>query len=258
MQDLKKESGLSIILKDDFRLDLDIKLLGGEFSSRTVKDIGRVIQDKIEINDGPLYFMYRDIRERKDDVKIRENKLRFDLTVVLPRMVGEEFNKTYGHYHPLSYPEVYEVISGQALYLLQKPGRNDDEISEVYLVEVKAGEKVIMPPYFGHLTINTLSEPVVMSNWVCNNFNSEYESYERHQGGAFYLCKNHKPEIIKNKHYKRLPKLIKARPKELSRFGLEFGRPMYISGNKNINKLKFLTHPGDFIEEIKPNNVLQF
>lgn len=283
MQDLKKESGLSIYLKDDFRLDLDIKLVGGEFSSRTIRDMKPTLMDKIKINDNPLYYMYRDVHERVDDEKIKSNRLRYDLTVVLPGMIGSEFNKTFGHYHPSSYPEVYEIISGQALYLLQKPGKNDDEIDEAYLVEAKAGEKVIMPPHFGHITINPFSEPLVMSNWVADDFSSEYELYKKNKGGGFYVTKcqvpnppgaevgishraahreksqkNSKFQIVKNEHYKRLPKLIRAKPKELRQFGLEFDKPMYLSGGKNINKLKFLTHPENFIKELEPRNVLEF
>lgn len=255
MQNLKKESGLEVYLKDDFKLDLDIKLLGGEFSARTVADMEAVIKDKIEINNDPSYFMYRDIRERADDERIKENRLRYDLTVLLPRMIGSEFNKTYGHYHPSSYPEVYEVISGRALYLLQKPGKNEDEIKEAYLVEVNVGEKAIIPPNFGHITINSSSKPLVMSNWAGDDFSSEYESFEKHQGGGYYITKS---KILKNKHYKKLPKLIRARPKEFRQFGLEFGKPMYLSGCKNINKLKFLTHPKDFVEELEPANVFEF
>src|SRR3989304_3665222 len=247
MQDLKKESGLSVVLKDDFKLDLDISLLGGEFSSRTIRDMEKVLKDKIIINDDSLYYMYRDVRERVDEEKIKANKLRYDLTVILPRMIGREFNKTYGHYHPSSYPEVYEVISGRALYLLQKQGKNDDEIDEAFLIEVNAGEKTIIPPNFGHITINPLFKPLVMSNWVCNDFNSEYESFESHQGGSFYVFKS---KIIKNSHYKKLPKLIRARPKELPQFGLKFGKPMYTALVQNIKALKYLSHPEIFSKEI--------
>lgn len=266
MQDLKKESGLEIFLKDDFKLDLDIKLLGGEFSCRTVREMAPVIKDKIEVSDDPAYFMYRDVKERADEAKIKKNHLRFDLTVVLPRMLGLEFNKTYGHYHPvkpgaeISYPEVYEVVSGRALYLLQKETRMDNQVSEVILVEVKAGQKAVMPPNFGHITINPSNVPLVMNNWVCDDFNSDYELYEKNHGGAYYVCKNPKPvsseserfQIVENKHYKKLPKLIKARPKELPQFALKFNKPMYQTGCKAINKLKFLVNPEEYIDLLKP------
>ena len=274
MRDLKKESGLSVYLKDDFKLDLDIKLLGGEFSARTISDMTKVIKDKIKINNDPLYYMYRDVHERIDDEKIKSSGLRYDITVILPRMLGSEFNKTYGHYHPLkdgtdlTYPEVYEVISGMALCLLQKMGKNEDELDEIYLVEVKSGEKIIMPPNFGHITINPLSVPLVMSNWVAAEFSSEYELYEKNHGGGYYITKSQIPnpksqinsnfQIAKNKHYKILPKLIKARPKELKQFALDFGKPLYSSGSKNIGKFNFLVYPEKFGNAISPQTVFVF
>jgi len=211
-----------------------------------------VTKDKIEVNDDSLYYMYRDVRERGDDEKIRQNKLRYDLTVILPRMLENEFNKTFGHYHPSLYPEVYEVISGRALYLLQKPGESEDQIEEAYLIEVNAGEKVVMPPHFGHITINPLPSPLVMSNWVCDDFNSQYESYQKHQGGAFYITKT---KIIKNKHYQKLSKLIRVKPKELPRFALKFGKPMYASGTQNIKALNYLVNPEKFKKDIEPESV---
>ena len=41
-------------------------------------------------------------------------------------MLGSEYVKTVGHYHPpvpgtdVSYPEIYQVLDGSATYLLQK------------------------------------------------------------------------------------------------------------------------------------------
>jgi glucose-6-phosphate isomerase len=202
-------------------------------------------------------------------------------------MLGSEFNKTYGHYHPLkdgtdfTYPEVYEVISGKALYLLQKLGKNEDEIEEAYLIEVNAGEKAIMPPNFGHITINPLAIPLVMSNWVAAEFSSEYELYEKNQGGGYYITKsqisnpsrsrraeadlksqknpksqtNPKFQIVKNEHYKILPKLIRARPKELPQLGLKFGKPMYTTGTRSINKLEYLIKPEKYTSAITPQSV---
>lgn len=267
MRDLKKESGLDVYLKDDFKLDLDISLLGGEFSARTVSDMEPVLKDKIKINNDPVYFMYRDVHQRIDDERIKSNGLRYDLTVILPKRLGSEFNKTYGHYHPikdgtnLTYPEVYEVISGTALFLLQKTGKSEDELEEIYLVEVKSGEKIIMPPNFGHITINPLAVPLVLGNWVAAEFSSEYELYEKNRGGGYYILVDDKADgyqVVKNENYKSVAKLNKARPKELSQFAIYFGKPMYLSGCKNIGKLNFLVNPDKFTDRMSPQSVFNF
>jgi len=70
----------------------------------------------------PLYYMYRGIKE--------ENGLRYDITVLPPLLIGEEFNKTKGHCHCSGHEELYIVLKGQALFLMQKEEKG--EIKDVY------------------------------------------------------------------------------------------------------------------------------
>src|SRR5271157_5416728 len=68
-----------------------------------------------------IYFMYRNVY-KKDDI-------RFDVTVIPPFDVRGECAKTHGHYHPgsedgLAYPEVYQVLRGSAVFIIQKKNRN--------------------------------------------------------------------------------------------------------------------------------------
>ena len=80
-----------------------------------------------------LYYMYRGIKEDGD--------LRYDITIIPAKMLGMEFNKTKGHYHPESYGELYIVLEGEAIYLLQKLDQ-EGEIEDVYMVEAQKGEDV--------------------------------------------------------------------------------------------------------------------
>lgn len=60
-----------------------------------------------------LYYMFRDICRAKDREIVREKDLRYDITVIPPCFIGEEFVKTQGHAHSLVvgvdiiYPEMY-------------------------------------------------------------------------------------------------------------------------------------------------------
>lgn len=168
-----------------------------------------------------MYYMFRDVKRKEDAALFENSRIRYDITVVPPMKIGNEFNKTYGHYHEmatskLSFPELYEVLHGEALYLLQKrQSIVSNEVTHVYLVHAKAGQKVIVPPNFGHVTINpNPTEPLVMDNLVESKFRSEYILYKQKKGGAYYVFENEK---IKNSRYQALPKLIEASAHDFNR-----------------------------------------
>ena len=131
-----------------------------------------------------VYYMYRSVYSNIE--------MRFDITYLPARMLGNEFNKTYGHFHPvaeketaLSYPEVYQVLHGQALFLLQK--KNQDGSVNVLAVDAKEKDTVLLPPNYGHVTVNPSSEDgLILSNVVFNGFESDYEDYAFNHGAAYY------------------------------------------------------------------------
>lgn len=145
-----------------------------------------------------MYFMYRGVYFSEAGKSRFENEhLRYDITILAPKSIGWEPNKTFGHFHPKNkdekfYEEIYEVISGNAIYLQQ-----NEEI--VFFTRAKAGDKVVMVTSFGHLTINpSESEYLVMVNIVSSEFSSLYGAYKEKKGGEYYL-KNGKWE--KNQNY---------------------------------------------------------
>ena len=185
-----------------------------------------------------LYCMYRDLCRPEHRQKINAAKLRYDITVIPPATIGREFVKTFGHYHPIisatdvAYPEVYEVIHGTAHFLMQNG-------VDCILIEAKKGEKAIMLPGYGHITINPGKKTLVMANWVERHFKSIYSPIKQRKGAMYYeLTKG----FVKNTNYNAIPRLRKLKPKNIPEFGLEKGKPMY-NLSKKIEKLDFLTKP---------------
>lgn len=194
-----------------------------------------------------FYFMYRDIHLSADRDNLRKNKLRFDITVIPFAVIGDEYNKTAGHYHPqkegsrLSYPEVYEVLQGKATYLLQRSTPPYQEIEEVVIIQAERRDKVIIPPNYGHITINAGGETLVMANWMADGIASVYQPYEEKQGGAYFAIReNDKIKFIPNYNYKNLSPPLIAPAKETNFFDK---KPMYIQVIENIEKYRFLKEP---------------
>lgn len=151
---------------------------------RTIEQMKDVSFSEIS-GSGDAYYMFRDI--------YKENEIRFDITLIPPNNLGLEFMKTYGHYHPKSkdgmeYAEIYQILNGKAIYLLQKPRPNGTV--EVIIVEAKKGDCVLIPPGYGHITINNSETALIMSNLVYDRFSSIYSDYKGNKGGAYYFLRN--------------------------------------------------------------------
>jgi glucose-6-phosphate isomerase len=172
---------------------------------RTVEDMRPVLADPSCPSSGPLYFMYRDLAKSDVDWNwLHLNKLRYDITVIPPCTICGELVKTKGHYHPnnpagTGYPEIYEIVEGQAHYLLQSR-----RLDDVVMVSAYAGDLVIIPPGYGHVTINPSPDTtLIMANLVSRAFESEYGPYEKYQGGAYYEMSDGR--VQKNSRYPDLP-----------------------------------------------------
>jgi glucose-6-phosphate isomerase len=192
--------------------------------------------------------MFRDVYYSKSDKqRILENNLRFDLTFIPPNKIGSEFIKTYGHYHPLaennlSYAEIYEVLEGQAVYLLQKA--EDERIVEFIAIEAYKGDKVVIPPNYGHVTINPSNKELKMANWVYRDFSSIYEPYRKMRGACYYYTED---GWIKNEKYREVPEIRFVKPRIPKKIGLKRSEEMY-KLIKTPKRLEFLWRPSQHMD----------
>jgi glucose-6-phosphate isomerase len=197
--------------------------------------------------DRDAYYMYRDLSlTPADAATIRRHQLRYDITIIPPFNMGLESIKTYGHYHTrvnpklrYTYPELYEVLEGDAHYLLQR-AQSEHSVDEVILVKATRGDKVIIPPNYGHVTINPSERTLKIANWVCRSFESLYESYAKLHGGAYYELINGR--LLHNRAYHDVPEIRVAYPVEVPDRGLIKRKPMY-ELIEEPHLLEFLTAP---------------
>lgn len=219
-----------------------------EADVRMLNDMKKVIYDKKWLrntDNRPLYYMYRDLYLPKHKETIRENNLRFDMTVIPPALLGKEYVKTKGHYHSMArkgitYPEIYGVIQGEAHYLLQKV--ENGEVKDVVLFKASAGDKVIIPPNYGHITINPSDETLKMGNWICPENESSYKDISENKGGAYFETTD---GFVKNGNYKEIPSIRFKEPKNIPDLDITSKKPLYRS-IKEPSYLRFLKKPEKF------------
>lgn len=228
--------------------------------ARKLKEMKEVVFDKSFLAsanmDMELYYMFREVsKDDEDEKRIREKGLRYDITIIPANTLGVEFVKTAGHYHPLlpdsdiTYPEIYEVLEGEAHYLLQRreEERGIEKITDIVVVKAKKGDKVIIPPNYGHVTINPSEATLKMANWVASAFSSIYEPVKRRGGAAYFELTN--GEFIKNENYEDAPGIRFLKPLDtwIKETGLSKEMEMY-ELIREPEKLDFLINPAEFFD----------
>ncbi len=181
----------------------------------------------------PLYYMYRAV--------YGYGTLRYDITYILGKLIGNEHNKTYGHYHPKAkdgvvYPELYQVLKGNATFILQKKTAGG---VDVLIIDAKEKEVVIFPPEYGHVSVNPTNEDLVLANIVSNSFESDYSEYKNKRGAAYYFTQN---GFVQNKNYK-INSMEKLTASEVNkRYNINY-KDLLTEFYKNPEAFEFLERP---------------
>ncbi len=185
---------------DHFELGVEELLVGNvKPSLRYLRELQPVMMEPVErsMNGEIAYYMYRGVRTYED--------LRYDITVLPYRRLGREHVKTFGHYHNRAlngrpYPEIYEVLSGKAMFVLQKP--ESPEIEDLIVIEVHEGESLLVPPGYGHVTVNPGGGTLIYANLVYKLVRGDYTLFRRLRGAAVYLTTS---GVLENPMYSRVP-----------------------------------------------------
>lgn len=208
--------------------------------------------------DEPCYEAYRDVAFPADRARFQALGLRYDLTVIQPGTLQGECKKTSGHYHgpiagqPLTYPEVYQVCLGRAVYILQKVSNFDQEneeplIEDVQAVFVEAGQAILIPPFYGHGSINAGDGPLVFCNLAAVACPLFYQPVQKKHGLSVYALKEEgRVHFIPNPHYKNVPPVRVTQPRDNPALGVTSGQALYATFIEAPWKFDFLLNPGRY------------
>ncbi len=190
---------------------MEVDLKNKEPDIRRVNDMKDVIYDKEWLAEAPnleLYYMYRGIKEK--------DGLRYDITIIPSRMLGEEYVKTKGHEHAGNYQEVYIVLEGEAIFFMQK---GKEKIEDVLVIKAKKGEVAVIPSNYTHITINPSDKELKMANWMAEEAESNYAPIQKMEGGCYFYTLN---GWIKNNNYSEVPEIRLQKPWQSVPEDLEF------------------------------------
>lgn len=166
------------------------------FSLRKLSEMQEVLMEPGASGPEEVYFMVRG---------------RPNVTVLLSGKLGEEFCKTFGHYHYHNKKEHYKVLHGEGIFLFQKRGKDPTIIEDVQIKKVKTGDTVEVPKGYAHLMVNNGSEFLITIDDAPANAETEMNDYgpiKKMQGFCYYVIEeNREIKFVKNPKYRKIPKI---------------------------------------------------
>lgn len=214
-----------------------------------------------EKKDVHYYDFYLDMG--RDDLKevFRGNNVRYDVIYMEGKGSGDEFIKTSGHFHKkihgkdISYPEIYQVVQGRAVFVLAKVDDWEKEepmvVNDCIIVEVNAGETVVVPPNYGHCAVNITEEPMIFIDLISIHSDNDYASVKRSRGMCCYILKDGESyKVEKNNHYIFKTDIRLISPIESLTLGIKNNHSIYADFLERPELYSYLNQPFDYLGEM--------
>jgi len=120
-------------------------------------------------------------------------QLSFSTTVIYPGKVGEEYFFTKGHYHAKGdRAELYFCLRGEGILLLQT------REGEVNVQHMTPGAAALVPPYWGHRTINTGQDEFAFFACYPSDAGYDYAAIAEKGFASLIVERDGKTEMIPN------------------------------------------------------------
>lgn len=196
-----------------------------------------------------VYAIVMDVGKEKDREALIKRNLLFGVVSYAAGKMGREPVRSQGHVHAISKscgsstPEVYEIWDGEAFIYMQET--TDDMPGRCYAVHAKAGDVVIVPPYWAHMTVNANpNKPMTFGAWCVRDYGYVYDGVRKHHGLAWFPLINEKDEIvwIKNDNYVT-DSLKVANAREYKEFSISLNVPIYTQFENEPDKFLFVANP---------------
>ena len=236
-------------MQEELLARVEVRKGYGEKGERRFREIARLFDSAFD-GDFVAYEMFRGALAPAERDLYTAHGLRYDITEIFAGVIGDEFVKTAGHFHPLReadqerWPELYQIIQGKALFILQRD-YDEDEL-EVCAVHLGPGDVMLIPGGFGHVMTNIGGSPLTSANIVSGAFASDYSEYQERCGAAVKCGINDGNLFLRqNSNYQRVINIKELTAMELAR---ETGSEEFVQAVGEIGDIHeaFVRHPEAF------------
>ncbi|MGG5359644.1 MULTISPECIES: glucose-6-phosphate isomerase family protein [unclassified Enterococcus] len=220
-----------------------------EAKNRYLEDIRHSLLNENVSGPEIIYTIAMDVGKKKDQLDLCQRGLLYGLVEYAAGKLGNEPIKSQGHVHAISQisqmstPEVYEILEGQALIYMQES--IEKTAGKCYAVEAETGDIVIVPPGWGHCTINaSIEKSMRFGAWCVRDYAFDYTGLKKQRGFAFLPAFEDGNKLIwkKNDHYTSAELIVK-KPREYTELGIKPKEPIYYQYEQNPDLFNFVSHP---------------
>ncbi len=225
-------------------------VFGPQVENRYLKDIRKSLSDPL--CDGPeiVYSIAMDVGKAKHKELLEQMHLLYGVVTYAAGRLGKEPIRSQGHIHWVSKysgwstPEVYEIWEGEAIIYMQEYA--EDNPGRCFAVYAKAGDVVIVPPYWAHATISANPEhPLTFGAWCDREYGFEYDGVRSHKGIAWFplFGKDGKIEWQANPCYQPSELICKS-PAHHPELGIVKGEAIYRTFERAPETFLYVPEPG--------------
>jgi oxalate decarboxylase/phosphoglucose isomerase-like protein (cupin superfamily) len=195
-----------------------------------------------------IYTEYADICAQKDADLFPKNKLHYSMLVIPAGLLGIEYNKTHIFAPDKDKNEltaIVDIIYGRGIIFIQKvkekgPLDFDTEVNDAIMFKVRKGDRVPIPQKYMYTFINVSNSPLILGRLFEDDGKIDYRTIRREHGMSYYFIrKNARQEVVRNPHYKQIPKLKRVKAENFaSKFRLTSQKPIYTQFVYNPDRFK--------------------
>ena len=200
--------------------------------------------------DGPeqVYAIAMDVARLQDREELNKRMLLFGVVTYAAGLLGDEPVRSQGHIHRISEhsgwspPELYEIWQGKAIIYMQEYVCRD--AGRCFAVIAGPGDKVLVPPGWGHATISASAQtPLTFGAWCDREYGFEYDAVRAHKGLAWYPLVQDQHIIWQHNPHYSPGRLQVVTPRQYEEFAIT-DAPIYQQFIDDPARFQFISRPG--------------
>ncbi|WP_072570484.1 glucose-6-phosphate isomerase family protein [Enterobacter sp. SA187] len=223
------------------------EVIGPLAEIRTLDQIRASLRDPYCRGPNEVYAIAMDVARIQDRDELKKRMLLFGVVTYAAGQLGDEPVRSQGHVHRISQhsgwspPELYEIWQGRAIIYMQEYVADDP--GRCFAVIAGPGEKVLVPPGWGHATISASpDEPLTFGAWCDREYGFEYDAVRAHKGLAWYPLLQEKQIIWQHNPHYAPGRLQAITPRRYSEFGIT-AAPLYQQFIDDPARFQFISRP---------------